>query len=125
MSYQLKRSAWGMLGRGVMIIALLSQGILAQAQTPIHGGTLTVIAQPEPVILTAALSTTSPTGTFSTNVFDGLIEYDNDFHLKPGFAEKWDLSKDGKTLTLNLRHRVKWHDRQRFTSVSFSYETTL
>ncbi len=121
MSIQLKTSAWGMLGRSVMIVALLSQGILAHAQTPKRGGTLTVIAQPEPVILTAALSTSSPTGTFSTNVFDGLIEYDNDFHLKPGLAEKWDLSKDGKTLTLNLRHGVKWHDGQPFTSADVKW----
>lgn len=104
-----------------MIAALLSQGLPAHAQTPKRGGTLTVIAQPEPVILTAALSTSSPTGTFSTNVFDGLIEYDNDFHLKPGLAEKWDMSKGGETLTLNLRHGVKWHDGKLFTSADVKW----
>jgi peptide/nickel transport system substrate-binding protein len=103
------------------IAMLIGGALVAHAETPKRGGTLTVIAQPEPVILTAALSTSSPTGTFSSNVFDGLIEYDNDFHLKPGLAEKWDLSQDGKTLTLNLRHGVKWHDGQPFTSADVKW----
>jgi peptide/nickel transport system substrate-binding protein len=99
-----------------LFAASLAVPVSVHAATPKPGGTLTVIAQPEPVILTAALSTSSPTATFSTNVFDGLIEYDKDFNLKPGLAEKWNLSADGKTLTLNLRHGVKWHDGNPFTA---------
>jgi peptide/nickel transport system substrate-binding protein len=102
-------------------VAAIGLASAAQAQTPKRGGTLTVIAQPEPVILTAALSTSSPTGIFSTNVFDGLIEYDNNFHLKPGLAVKWNLSDDGKTLTLDLRHGVKWHDGAPFTSADVKW----
>jgi len=104
-----------------VIVATVGLANAAQAQTPKRGDTLTVIAQPEPVILTAALSTSSPTGTFSTNVFDGLIEYDNNFHLKPGLAVKWNLSDDCKTLTLDLRHGVKWHDGAPFTSADVKW----
>ncbi|GGD89212.1 ABC transporter substrate-binding protein [Caballeronia grimmiae] len=108
--------------RPLAIAALFLAGLSSvHAQTPKRGGTLTVIAQPEPVILTAALSTSSPTGIFSTNVFDGLIEYDNAFHLKPGLAVKWAFSPDGKTLTLNLRQGVKWHDGKPFTSADVKW----
>lgn len=82
---------------------------------------MTVISQPEPVILTAALSTSSPTAVFSNNVFDALIEYDQNFNLKPGLAEKWNLSEDGKALTLNLRHGVKWHDGVPFTAADVKW----
>ncbi|GAB5096868.1 ABC transporter substrate-binding protein [Caballeronia sp. LP006] len=112
---------WQRWARPLAFVALIAGSSLAHAETPKRGGTLTVISQPEPVILTAALSTSSPTGTFSTNVFDGLIEYDNDFHLKPGLAVKWALSTDGKTLTLNLRQGVKWHDGKPFTSADVKW----
>ncbi|WP_434034977.1 ABC transporter substrate-binding protein [Cupriavidus sp. a3] len=91
------------------------------AEVPRAGGTLTTIIQPEPVILTSALNSAAPTGFFSANVFDGLIEYDNDFKLKPALAQSWDISKDSKTLTFHLRPNVKWHDGKPFTSADVKW----
>ncbi|SPD67609.1 Dipeptide ABC transporter, substrate binding protein (plasmid) [Cupriavidus taiwanensis] len=91
------------------------------AEAPRAGGTLTTIIQPEPVILTSALNSAAPTGFFSANVFDGLIEYDNDFKLKPALAQRWDISKDSKTLTFHLRPNVKWHDGKPFTSADVKW----
>ncbi|EJN09435.1 ABC transporter substrate-binding protein [Herbaspirillum sp. YR522] len=107
------------LFRTLLAGAALATGIGAQAATP--GGTLTAILQPEPVILTSALNTASPTGFFSANVFDGLVEYDNDFKLRPALAERWEVSKDSKTLTFHLRHGVKWHDGKPFTSADVKW----
>ncbi|SPA34965.1 dipeptide ABC transporter, substrate binding protein precursor [Cupriavidus taiwanensis] len=91
------------------------------AEAPRAGGTLTTIIQPEPVILTSALNSAAPTGFFSANVFDGLIEYDNDFKLKPALAQRWEISKDSKTLTFHLRPNVKWHDGKPFTSADVKW----
>ncbi|WP_043424526.1 ABC transporter substrate-binding protein [Cupriavidus taiwanensis] len=91
------------------------------AEAPRAGGTLTTIIQPEPVILTSALNSAAPTGFFSANVFDGLIEYDNDFKLKPALAQRWDISKDSKTITFHLRPKVKWHDGKPFTSADVKW----
>lgn len=102
-------------------IGLLLAGLMASAHAQVAGGTLTSLIQPEPVILTSALNTAAPTGFFSANVFDGLIEYDNDFKLKPALATKWDVSKDGKTITLKLREGVKWHDGKPFTSADVKW----
>ena len=107
------------LFRTLLAGAALAAAIGAQAATP--GGTLTAILQPEPVILTSALNTASPTGFFSANVFDGLVEYDNDFKLRPALAERWEVSKDSKTLTFHLRHGVKWHDGRPFTSADVKW----
>lgn len=93
----------------------------AVPETPRAGGTLTAVIQPEPVILTSALNSAAPTGFLSANVFDGLLEYDNDFKLKPALAQSWEISKDSKTLTFRLRPNVKWHDGKPFTSADVKW----
>lgn len=99
----------------------LTASALAHAQTPRAGGTLTAVIQPEPVILTSALNSAAPTGFFSANVFDGLVEYDNDFKLRPALAERWEVSRDSKTVTFHLRPNVKWHDGKPFTSADVKW----
>ena len=108
-----------LFGRAALALGVVLTAGQAGAQT--HGGTLTAIIQPEPVILTSALNTAAPTGFFSANVFDGLVEYDNNFKLHPALAQSWDVSKDSKTLTFHLRHGVKWHDGKPFTSADVKW----
>lgn len=44
------------------------------------------------------------------NVYDRLIEIDPvTFKLKPGLAESWSVSEDGKTYTFKIRQGVKFH----------------
>ncbi|SPD46815.1 ABC transporter substrate-binding protein [Cupriavidus neocaledonicus] len=107
---------------GGLLVAPANAAPAAQAaEAPRAGGTLTTIIQPEPVILTSALNSAAPTGFFSANVFDGLIEYDNAFRLKPALAQSWEISKDAKTLTFHLRPNVKWHDGKPFTSADVKW----
>ena len=113
------KTVFKLLAAAAAVTVTLAFTAHAFAQT--RGGTLTAIIQPEPVILTSALNTAAPTGFFSANVFDGLIEYDNDFKLRPALAESWDVSKDSKTLTFHLRHGVKWHDGKPFTSADVKW----
>jgi len=112
----MNKKIFKLLGATALTLAFAAN---ATAQT--RGGTLTAIIQPEPVILTSALNTAAPTGFFSANVFDGLVEYDNDFKLRPALAESWDVSKDSKTLTFHLRKGVKWHDGKPFTSADVKW----
>jgi peptide/nickel transport system substrate-binding protein len=105
--------------RAFAALALSATALAASAQT--RGGTLTTIIQPEPVVLTSALNTAAPTGFFSANVFDGLVEYDNEFRLKPALATSWGFSPDGKTLTLRLREGVRWHDGKPFSSADVKW----
>jgi len=58
-------------------------------------------------------------------VYGRLITLDEKQNPKPSLAESWTYSKDGRTLTLNLRKGVKWHDGKPFTAedVAFTYAT--
>ena len=54
-------------------------------------------------------------------VFDQPIEQNPDLTLKPHLAKSWNLSADGKTLELEFRDDVRWHDGSRLTAADFRY----
>ena len=58
-------------------------------------------------------------------VFNGLLKYDTEGKLAADLARSWQVSKDGKTYTVNLKEGVAWHDGQPFTSedVVFTIKT--
>jgi peptide/nickel transport system substrate-binding protein len=49
-------------------------------------------------------------------IYEPLVNLDPDLNIIPGLAESWSFSDDAKTLTMNLRHGVKFHDGSDFTS---------
>ncbi|MBV9121197.1 MAG: hypothetical protein JOZ39_10855 [Chloroflexi bacterium] len=50
-----------------------------------------------------------------------LVYPDKDLNIKPGLAEKWDVSSDGKTYTFHLRSGLKWSDGSAFTAKDVEY----
>ena len=56
---------------------------------------------------------------------EGLVGYSPSGELVPAAAERWDVSDDGLTFTLNLRKDAKFHDGEPVTSedVAFTIET--
>lgn len=59
--------------------------------------------------------------------YDGLVRYDKNLKLEGALAESWDVSKDGLSITFNLRKGVKWHDGKEFTAddVMYTYKVTV
>ncbi len=56
--------------------------------------------------------------------YDLLVKYDQEtLQPKPGLAESWEHSADGKTWTFHIRKGVKWQDGEPFTAhdVAFTY----
>lgn len=49
-------------------------------------------------------------------VYDTLIDTDADGELQPGLATEWEVSEDGRTVTLQLRDGVTFHDGATFTA---------
>ncbi len=70
----------------------------------------------DPRSLDPALSTDVPTGRAVGYLFDGLTRFDPDASVKPGLAERWDVTPDGLTYTFHLHTGVTFHDGSRFTA---------
>ena len=45
-------------------------------------------------------------------IFSGLMKYDKDMKIVPDLAEKYEISKNGKTYTFYLRKNIFWQDEQ-------------
>ena len=58
-------------------------------------------------------------------VFDTLIASDGDNSLHPGLARSWTAAPDGRSITLQLRDDVLFHDGTRFDAgaVKFTFDT--
>ena len=74
--------------------------------------------------LNPALSDESTGSDICGLVFNGLLRYNEKFELEPCLAEKWKVSRGGKTITYYLRKGVKFHDGVEFTAddVLFTYK---
>jgi peptide/nickel transport system substrate-binding protein len=84
-------------------------------------GTLIVAQANEPVSLTNAMSTEGNIYPISSKIFDGLLTFDAQRRPQPRLATAWDVSRDGLTVTLDLRAGVKWHDGQPFSSADVAF----
>lgn len=110
-------------GRRTLLAATLSAVLApgAVAETPVPGGTLIAIIQPEPTVLTTTVNNQFPNGVVSVNIYDGLVSYDENLAMKPELAESWTVSDDKLTYTFKLRPGVKWHDGKDFTSADVRF----
>ncbi len=70
----------------------------------------------DPRSLDPSLATDVPTGRAVGYIFDGLTNFDAAANVKPGLAERWDVSADGRTYTFHLRRGVRFHDGTPFTA---------
>ena len=93
----------------------------AAAPTPVAGGTLVMVVQPEPPTLASYQSTAGPVGQVATKVYEGLLEYDFKLNPQPGLAKSWTVSPDGKTITFKLQENVTFHDGKPFTSADVKF----
>ncbi|MDT7792920.1 MAG: peptide/nickel transport system substrate-binding protein, partial [Mycobacterium sp.] len=61
------------------------------------------------------------------NVFDTLVEPDDNLEMRPALAESWDVSQDQLVWTFHLRKGVTFHDGSPFTAddVVYSYRRII
>jgi oligopeptide transport system substrate-binding protein len=81
----------------------------------------------EPLSLDPAVLNETPTLEMLQNVFEGLVTFDMNNKVIPCLAEKWEISRDGKSYTFHLRARVEFHNGRTLTSqdVKWSLERSL
>jgi len=101
----------------VLLIALLLAAIALDAPEPRADLTTGYVSIEtlDPQMMRAAVDVRLAYATF-----EGLCTYDPaTFTVRPGVAERWDVSDDGLTYTFHLRHDAKWSDGQPVTTHDF------
>lgn len=93
----------------------------AQAGTPRRGGTLVVAFNADPETLDPHITTALLAARVLALLHDNLICRDYDGSFKPGLAESWEISQDGKTYTFKLKSGVKFHSGKAFSSADVKY----
>jgi peptide/nickel transport system substrate-binding protein len=99
----------------------------AGQETGAQGGTLVAAIGSEPDQLDPQKTTAYPSFQVLENVFDTLVEPDQDLEMQPALAESWETSEDGLTWTFTLRDDVTWHNGREFVAddVVFSYNRII
>ena len=95
--------------------------------TPSTGGTLVAAISSEPDQLDPHKTTAYPSFQVLENVFDTLVEPDEELQFQPALADSWETSEDGLTWTFDLRDGVTWHNGREFVAddVVFSYNRII
>jgi peptide/nickel transport system substrate-binding protein len=101
-------------------VAATAAAASAATGAPKTGGTLRVAISADPASLDGHLFAA---GRFDTTwlIYDRLTEYDLQLKPQPMLAESWDVSSDYKSIKLNLRKGVTYHDGREFTSDDVKY----
>lgn len=100
---------------------LATAGVASAQETPKRGGTLVVGWTQTPRHLNGAVQSGVATALSSTQLFASPLRFDDKWNPQPYLAESWALSKDGKSLTLNLRKGALFHDGKPITSADVAF----
>ena len=75
----------------------------------------------EPPSLDPGLATDTTSGDVITNIMDPLVKLDKDLQPTPSLAKSWSVSKDGKTVTFELRDDGRWTNGDPVTAQDFEW----
>ncbi len=92
----------------VVIIALA--GGLTSAQAPRRGGMLRVGLNADPPNMDPHQSIAAVDRQVFQNLYDKLVDINQDLEIVPMLATSWTISNSGKTYTFKLRPNVVFHD---------------
>ncbi|WP_207691756.1 ABC transporter substrate-binding protein [Desulfonema limicola] len=92
---------------------------------PKHGGELVIGMVNFPAHLNPAIHSGNYTGMPGNQLFASPLRYDDKWNPRPYLAEKWEVSQDGLSVTLNLVKDAVFHDGKPVTSedIAFSVMT--
>lgn len=100
-------------------IGLMASPVMAQ--TDKHGGTLIVGAFQSPRHLNGAVQSGFATALPSTQLFAGLLRYDEEWNAQPYLATEWEWIDEGMALEVKLRDDAVFHDGTPVTSADVAF----
>ncbi|THT98098.1 ABC transporter substrate-binding protein [Lampropedia puyangensis] len=109
------------LRQWIPAIALALVANAGLAAEPQKGGTLFVALNPEPTVLNISYHNQYANAVVSSNIYEGLVVYDENQQPQPALATAWEVAPDGLSITFRLRQGVKWHDGTSFTSADVKF----
>ena len=105
----------------VFVAALMIVGFTLSSSTGKRAD-FRFINHTEPKTLDPDLMVGEPEGRIAEAIFEGLTRLDaRSLEPKPGVAESWDITPDGKTYTFHLRPDARWSDGRPITAQDFTY----
>ncbi len=113
-----------MLMQRVVILLLscylfgISFGVAAAPKT---GGTYRFPLSTDPPTLDPAQITDTTSHSVASEIFNGLVTYDENLQIAPDLAERWEISPDKRTYTFYLKKGVKFHNGRECTAHDFRY----
>ncbi len=104
-------------------LVLLATAALVPAARAKDTLSVGMVLEPPHLDVTAGAAAAIREVTYA-NLYEGLTRIDAKGEVRPGLAESWSVSEDGKTYTFKLRPGVAFHDGAPFDCgvVKFSYE---
>jgi len=81
-------------------------GVTSAQDKPKRGGTLTIGRNHDADTLYPGRSTGLSAIATNLLLYDGLVLHDFQMKIRPGLAERWEVSPDGLTWTFHLRKNV-------------------
>jgi dipeptide transport system substrate-binding protein len=99
--------------KSALLAAVCVPAFLAAA--PLAAKTLVYCSEGSPENFYPGINTTGTSFDASTQIYSRVVEFERGgTQVKPGLAEKWDISEDGLVYTFHLRKNVKWHSNKNF-----------
>ncbi|MBI4285254.1 MAG: peptide ABC transporter substrate-binding protein [Chloroflexi bacterium] len=75
----------------------------------------------DPVTLDPAIAGEATSHQYIMQIFSGLVRLDDSLKPVPDIAEKWQVSRDGRTYTFTLRKNVRFHSGREVKAQDFAY----
>jgi len=91
---------------------------------PRRGGIYRAALPWSPRTLDPAFSTDIYSVTLIQQIFDGLVQFDQNLNVVPALATTWKVSSDGLLYTFTLRSDASFHNGRQVTAKDFVYSLT-
>lgn len=127
-----RKMAWVL----ILMCAVLFSGCLGRKAAPEKeapekttgggkvGGAFQMRLNAEPPTLDPAMVTDTISSQVVENLFDGLVQYDQNLSVRGAIARDWSVSEDGLVWTFHLNHGVKFHNGREVTADDVLYSFT-